>query len=520
MSNLLFKSGDDWTFELLDQAWEEIKIIAEEDMDLKLGVDYFKPEIQVVSAEQMLDAYSAIGMPIYYKHWSFGKEFIKNEKYYKQGVMGLAYEMVINSNPCIAYLMEENDMMMQTLVMAHASVGHSAVFKSNYCFKDNTNPDSILDYLTFAKNYLKKCEEKYGEYEVEIMLDSCHAISEYGIDKYKRIKKQSVKNEEQHALDKFEQELKDYNPTWEKLIKKKAQIEGSLLNFPKEPEDNILYFIEKNAPLLPQWKREIIRIVRKISQYFSPQGGTKTLNEGFASFTHHYIMGRMYDKGFIDEGTYMSFIRSHVSVLKQFNYDSKHFSGFNPYALGFAIFTDIKRICENPTDEDKKFFPDMAGTNWISAVKYAMANFKDDSFILQYLSPKVARDFRMFHLEDRSENEFYSVDNIHNESGFHELRYRLSKNYDRSSYVPNIQVTGVDLSGNRTLTLKHKSIDGISLSDSTAQTTLDHVAELWEFPVELISNEKTIKSFGRYSDLEEEEEEEEEKLIVTSDLFY
>jgi spore cortex formation protein SpoVR/YcgB (stage V sporulation) len=216
----------------------------------------------------------------------------------------------------------------------------------------------------------------------------------------------------------------------------------------------------------------------------------------------------------------MSFLRSHVSVLKQYDYDSKYFSGFNPYALGFAIFTDIKRICNNPTAEDRQFFPDMAGTDWAGAAKYAMANFKDDSFILQYLSPKVARDFKMFHLEDRADLEYYSVDHIHNESGFHELRHKLSKQYDRSSYVPNIQVTAVDLSGNRTLTLEHKPIDGISLSSSTAQVTLDHVAELWEFPVELIGNGEIKRSYGRYSELELDDEEKEESLIIPASSFY
>ena len=169
---LLFKAGDDWTPELLDTIWEQIEIIAKEE----LKISYYKPQIEIVTARQMLDAYTSVGMPIYYRHWSFGKEFIQNEKAYKAGKMGLAYELVINSDPCIAYLMEENDALVQTLVMAHASVGHSAGLKNNYLITQYTDASSIIDYLNFAKMYLKKCEEMYGEEEVEAVLDACHAL--------------------------------------------------------------------------------------------------------------------------------------------------------------------------------------------------------------------------------------------------------------------------------------------------------------------------------------------------------
>lgn len=482
MSNLIFKSGDDWTFDLIDKVWEEIQVIGRDE----LKATWYPAQIEIVTAEQMLDAYSAVGMPIYYKHWSFGKEYLKNEKYYKSGQMGLAYEMVINSDPCIGYLMEENDMTMQTMVLAHAMVGHSAVFKNNCYFKDNTHADSIIDYLTFAKNYIRKCEEKYGEEQVEAVMDACHALSDYGIDKYKRPGKLNVKDEEAAAQAKFEQEFADYDPIWAKLIKKPVKNETEeRIKFPKEPEDNILYFLEKNSPLIDRWKKEVIRIVRKISQYFSPQGQTKTLNEGYASFSHYYIMNRLYEKGLIDEGSMFSFLKSHTSVLYQPGFDSKWFSGFNPYALGFAIFMDIKRISENPSDEDKKYFPDLIGNEWQDNVNYARDNFKDDSFISQYLSPKVVRDFRMFHLEASHGSERYYVENIHNEEGFYNLRDQFSKQFNRANYVPDIRVTNVDFAGNRKLTLKHYPINEIPLNQKLVEETLAQLAVLWEFPVEI-----------------------------------
>ena len=154
--------GPDWTFELIDEYEREIRKTAAE-----FGLDTYPNQIEVITSEQMLDAYASVGLPIGYPHWSFGKEFIRNEQAYRKGAQGLAYEIVINSNPCIAYLMEENSMMMQALVVAHASYGHNSFFKGNYLFKQWTAADAILDYLVFARRYVMECEERHGIGAVE-----------------------------------------------------------------------------------------------------------------------------------------------------------------------------------------------------------------------------------------------------------------------------------------------------------------------------------------------------------------
>ena len=138
----------------------------------------------MISTEQMLDAYSSIGMPLFYKHWSFGKHFARNEAMYRAGMQGLAYEIVINSNPCISYIMEENTATMQTLVIAHAAFGHNHFFKNNYVFKQWTDADGILDYLEFARDYMMKCEDQYGEAAVERLLDAAHALMSHGMHRY------------------------------------------------------------------------------------------------------------------------------------------------------------------------------------------------------------------------------------------------------------------------------------------------------------------------------------------------
>ncbi len=252
-----------------------------------------------------------------------------------------------------------------------------------------------------------------------------------------------------------------------------------------------MYFFEKNAPLLAPWQREVIRIVRKIAQYFYPQRQTQVMNEGWASFWHYTIMNTLYDKGLVDEGFMIEFLKSHTAVVYQPPFDSKWYNGINPYTLGFTMFQDIKRMCENPTDEDREWFPDIAGSNWIETLDFAMRNFKDESFILQYLSPKVIRDLKLFAIKDDDKADHYEVTGIHDEAGYRYVREALSLQYNLSMREPNIQVWEVDLRGDRSLTLRHIPQNRVPLHES-ADEVLKHIHRLWGFDVHLHSVEDGI----------------------------
>src|SRR5207245_4234515 len=149
-----------------------------------------------ITSEQMLDAYPSVVLPLIYRHWSFGKRFAFHETLYRRGLQGLAYEIVINSNPCICYIMEENSMTMQTLVIAHAAFGHNHFFKNNYLFQQWTDANGILDYLEFAKKYIAQCEEKYGEAAVERLLDAAHGLMTHGVHRYPRKRPADLLSEE------------------------------------------------------------------------------------------------------------------------------------------------------------------------------------------------------------------------------------------------------------------------------------------------------------------------------------
>ncbi|MCD6026970.1 MAG: SpoVR family protein [Solimicrobium sp.] len=470
----------EWTFELLEHADTEIKRVAK-----SFGLDTYPIQLEVISAEQMMDAYASVGMPISYYHWSFGKHFLGTEKSYKRGQMGLAYEIVINSNPCIAYLMEENSLTMQTLVIAHAAYGHNSFFKGNYLFRSWTDADAIIDYMLFAKNFITDCEQRYGIEAVELLLDSCHALQNYGVDRYKRPARISLEKEKLRQREREDYLQSQVNDLWRTLPRRNpVEIGTEPPRVPEEPQENLLYFIEKYSPMLEPWQREIVRVTRKISQYFYPQRQTQVMNEGWATFWHYTILNQLYSEGIVGDGFMMEFLQSHTNVVYQPPISSPYFNGINPYALGFAMMSDIRRICENPTEEDRHWFPEIAGQDWQKSLDFAMRNFKDESFILQYLSPKLMRDFHFFSVLDDDNQDTLQISAIHDEDGYKYLRERLAGQYNLGNREPNIQVWSVDMHGNRSLTLRHIQYQRRPLNQQTGEV-LKHVARLWGFDVYL-----------------------------------
>ena len=474
-------SPSDWTFELIETYHQEIRRTAE-----SFGLDTYPNQLEVITSEQMMDAYASVGMPVIYRHWSYGKQFIATEKNYKRGHMGLAYEIVINSDPCIAYLMEENTLAMQALVIAHAAYGHNSFFKGNYLFRMWTDASSIVDYLVYARNYVHECEERHGLDAVEELLDSCHALMNYGVDRYRRPQKRSLAQEVSQRAEREHHLQQQVNDLWRTLPRRVEATTGvdALRRFPAEPQENLLYFIEKNAALLEPWQREIVRIVRKIAQYFYPQRQTQVMNEGWATFWHYTLLNTMYDRGLLADGFMMEWLASHTSVVHQPPVGHRAYNGINPYALGFAMFTDLRRVCERPTEEDRRWFPDYAGSDWLATLDHAMRNFKDESFVGQFLSPKTMRDFRLFAVRDHVDQPELVISAIHDDGGYQSLRESLSRQYDIGSREPDIQVWNVNLRGDRSLTLRHVQRNGQPLHEGTHEV-LKHVARLWGFDVRL-----------------------------------
>jgi stage V sporulation protein R len=486
-TGVLFR-GADWDYSTLQSIHDACEAIALSD----LGLDVYPNQIEVITAEQMIDAYSSVGMPLFYKHWSFGKHFVHHEALYRKGLKGLAYEIVINSSPCISYLMEENTATMQALVIAHAAFGHNHFFKNNYLFRQWTDADGILDYLDFAKGYVGQCEERYGRLAVEQTLDAAHALMSHGVDRYPGKRKLDLRAEERRITERRTHQDSVFNDLWRTVptgpLKSVSELSSerrrTLLGLPQE---NLLYFLEKSAPRLHPWQRELLRIVRHIAQYFYPQGQTKVMNEGVATYVHYHIMNRLHQQGRLSDGNFLEFLHSHTNVVFQPDVDDPRFSGFNPYALGFAMMQDIERIVLQPQTEDREWFPEIAGKGDVMPIlRDIWANYRDESFVSQFLSPHLMRRMRIFHLhDDPADDDGIRVNAIHNERGYRRVRRELARQYDVGFIDPNIEIVDVDLAGDRQLLLRHAVVNGALLNEADAKLVLQHLADLWGYDVSL-----------------------------------
>jgi stage V sporulation protein R len=370
---------------------------------------------------------------------------------------------------------------MQALVIPHACFGHNSFSKGNYLFRQWTQPDAILDYMLFARNYIADCEERYGLQRVEQTLDALHALRDQGLDKYKRPSKLDTRKERVEQS----KRLADAQETMRQaeyysLVPQAAKAPKADSVFPLNPEENLLYFLEKHAPKLEPWQRELARIVRKVAQYFYPQRQTQVMNEGWATFWHHRLIYDMYDAGQINQGILLECLHSHTNVIRQ-----QEYAGLNPYALGLAAWNEIKRVCEQPTAEDREYLPDIAGKDWLATFHDIMQNYRDESFLLQFLTPKLVRDFRLMNIQAREGVDYWTVNDTAAPESFKTIRSQLSAQYRLESTMPEISVVRYARDTDRKLVLHHQSYDGKMLANAQAVETLRHLRSLWGFDVSL-----------------------------------
>ncbi len=489
----------------IPQSWLEltdkvISIIAKE----KYELDVYDNVIEIIRADQMLDAYTTNGLPNSYRHWSYGKRRMSEEKKFDAN-KHLAYEIVINSSPCISYCMEDNSPLMQMLVIAHAAYGHNSVFKNNHFFKDTTNGETVLQENQRLADYVFECEQKYGIQEVSELLDCCHAMK--FIDSSGSVARR-VKGEKELKEDSERKVVASHvNAPFKSVFKTANEQENDTEQeaaYAHAGEDNILRFMADHAPHMPEWKRNIMRMVSDVSQYFRPQMQTKILNEGMASFTHDEIMTTLRDIGLIDFGMYMEYTEINNGVLyqppavqKQKGPDGKIQdvivgAEMNPYTLGIKILREIKRICKDPTEEDKKWFPQFAGDpDWLAVVQQAAYTTNDETFIEQYLSPQAMRDLKMFLLATDAGSEYYEITAVHADDGFRKMRDQLAKDQRFHEKLPQIKLHDYQETTDRCLVLRHDMHNGQHLDYFDTEMVLEMMHHQWGHPVVIESRDET-----------------------------
>ena len=362
-------------------------------------------------------------------------------------------------------------------------------------FQQWTNAESILEYLAFAKRYITACEERYGHHDVEAILDSAHALMDQGVFRYRRPPRPSRARVLEKHRRREEHAEEDYSELWRTLPagaeppppKRIWDIDEDDFGDVKLPEENVLYFLEKNSPTLKSWQREILRIVRHLAQYFYPQRQTKVMNEGCATFVHHTILNMMYDRGMSDRGLDPRISRQPHRGRVPAGVRRPALFGHQSLRARLRHDVDIKRICEQPTDEDRMWFPVVRGRGRLAAgAEGRLGELSRRE--LHRAVPVTQGDARSPPVRAwpiRPMRPTITVSAIHNENGYRRVRSTLARQYDVGIADPNIQVTGANLRGDRKLYLAHRMHRGVPLHAQTRDMVLPHLERLWGYDVVL-----------------------------------
>lgn len=454
------------------QEWDE-KIL---ELVSRYKLNCYPQEYEICDHDDMIGYMAYSGMPTRYSHWSFGKNYERQKTLYDYGVSGLPYEMVINSNPCVAYLMRDNTPLLQILTMAHV-YGHNDFFANNFTFTSGTSADYTLEMFKNHKNRIASYLEdpSIGIESVENAIDNAHAIS-FQVSRNLAIKRLA---DDEIRLRKWEAASEKKDPNWE-IHPKKEFVAPDLSKTPLEPVDNLLSFIADYNPYLPEWKRDILRIVEAETKYFVPQMETKIMNEGWASYWHYKILNALN----LPQGLHLEFLVKHNQVLRPTP------GGLNPYHLGFVLWHDIERrwnegdtgrewsddrpkedlskIDENETPGRKKIFE-------------VRQSDRDSSFLRRFLTVDIMRELELFQHEKRGKERV--ITKVSDEENWKQVKETLIASVGTGS-IPVIKVEDADFGRQRTLYLKHYH-DGRDLLLEYAEHTLKHVKALWEREVVL-----------------------------------
>ena len=460
MTNYDFPSDLERLRDGIDAAWDQAR---------KFGLDPFPTHFELVPASIMYE-FASYTLPGRYSHWTFGKAFYRQKMQYDLGLSKI-YEMVVNTNPSYAFLMEMNNLLQNTFVAAHV-FGHTDFFKNNIYFQHTSR--RMIDKVSIHAERIAKYEFDHGRDEVERFLDAVLSIQEhvdYNLllreqddDKDKKDKKSKTKPSSAY------EDLWGLEQKEKKLQEERDQRPGKPPKFPKKPEKDILLFLSRYAPQLQPWQRDILEIVRLEMLYFVPQMQTKTLNEGWASIWHSRIMREMGDSGIISDSDFVEFAQLHSSVLTPSR------TSLNPYYIGYKILEDIEKRWDNPTEEEQELLGRQPGMG--RKKLFEVREMENDvSFLRNYLTEDLVKDLDLYLYKKEGDDWVIA------EKNWQKVRDTIVTNMTNFGY-PYLVVDNGDYRGNRELYIKHL-YEGQDLDLNYAEKTLQHVYVLWGRPVHL-----------------------------------
>lgn len=434
---------------LLQRAIDEITEIAE-----GFGLDFYPMRYEICPAE-IIYTFGAYGMPTRFSHWSFGKQFHKMKLHYDLGLSKI-YELVINSNPCYAFLLDNNTLVQNKLIVAHV-LAHCDFFKNN-CRFQNTKRD-MVESMSAAAERIKEYEHIHGTKEVESFLDAVLAIQEHIDPSLVRSKLSwSMDDEEEDEDDKPKRQTL-YDDLWGMDEPKTREKKKTVKQFPPKPEKDLLLFIEAHSRELEPWQRDVLTMLREEMLYFWPQLETKIMNEGWASYWHQRIM-RELD---LDTSESIEFAKLNAGVVQP----SK--TGINPYYLGLKIFEDIEERYDNPCEELKKAgVTEGSGRSKMFEVREIES---DISFIRNYLTKDLVmrEDLYLFQKQGR---DYKVID-----KEWKAVRDQLVSMRVNGGF-PYLTVIDGDYLKNNELYIKHW-YEGIELDLKYLEKVLPYLYQLW-----------------------------------------
>jgi stage V sporulation protein R len=428
---------------------EKITLIAKE-----FGLDFYNMRFEICPAE-IIYTFGAYGMPTRFSHWSFGKSFNRMKTQYDYNLSRI-YELVINSDPCYAFLLDGNSLIQNKLVAAHV-LAHCDFFKNNQWFRHTSQ--NMIETMARNAERIREYEFKHGRVIVEGFLDAVMAIQEH-IDPRFNIGKAQKNNTS------IDTPKSPYDDLWD--ISKKPDLEKNQKDNkknPEIPEKDILGFIAYNAKELDDWERDIIFIVREEMLYFWSQIETKIMNEGWATLWHSRIM-RELD---LNEDETIEFAKMHAGVLQ------KQKTGINPYLIGLKIWEDIEKRqkSQGQGQGKEKMFEIRATEN-------------DVSFIRNYLTKELVEELDLFIFQ-----KVYTKWQVL-ETEWEKVREGIISLLINGGY-PFIVVEDGNYGRNGELYLKH-SHDGRDLDLYYLEKTIPYVYRLWgkNVHIETVSDEKGL----------------------------
>nr|WP_149027106.1 SpoVR family protein [Novibacillus thermophilus] len=449
----------------LERAIEEIMDIAR-----GFGLDFYPMRFEICPAD-IIYTFGAYGMPTRFSHWSFGKAFHRMKLQYDFNLSRI-YELVINSDPCYAFLLEGNSLIQNKLIVAHV-LAHCDFFKNNVHFA-NTKRDMVESMAASAER-IRAYEMRYGKDKVEAFLDAVLSINEHIDPSLVRGKRRGRDEGDSYGNgeDQIQEQLKKatpYDDLWKLDGKEedpsKAQQPAKRRKVPPEPEKDLLLFLEEHSPVLDAWQRDILTILREEMLYFWPQLETKVMNEGWATYWHVRILREM---DLTEEET-VEFAKLHAGVIQPSS------TGINPYYLGFKMLEDIERRWNEPTEQERKEFGRKPGKGREKLFEVREVE-RDMSFIRNYLTKELVEDLDLY-LFHKQGNDWVVAD-----KQWENVRDQLVAARVNGGF-PYITVQDGDYLQNGELYLKHH-YEGLELDIKHLEKTLPYVHKLWGRTVHL-----------------------------------